>query len=284
MKVNSVDTKKGIYIFQLDEKNYIKFCPKRGGLITNWVSDGKEILYFDEKRFIDKTKSIRGGIPILFPICGNLDIPNSLFGKNYMQFMQHGFARDLQWQHFLNNKKNSLFLILKDTEKTKTFYPFNFLLKIEVFLKINYLKFIINIKNKTNIEMPVNFGLHPYFNISDFKNLNFIDSPLSCQDQKNNFLSNTFDELKNINNGIDLLMYTSGRSSFRDNFFKRQVTLIHPSPFDLGVIWSDPPRKMVCLEPWTSPRNSLVNGLRKISIPPNSLQILDASILINTLK
>ena len=284
MKVNSVDNKKGIYVFQLDEKNYIKFCPKRGGLITNWVSEGREILYFDEKRFIDKTKSIRGGIPILFPICGNLDIPNSLFGKNYMPFMQHGFARDLQWQHYLNKKKNSLFLILQDTEKTKTFYPFNFELKIEVSLKINCLKFIINIENKTNIDMPINFGLHPYLNISDFKNLNFIDNPLNCQDQKNNFLRNTFDELKNINNGIDLLMYTSGRSSFRDNFFKRQVTLIHPSPFDLGVIWSDPPRKMVCLEPWTSPRNSLVNGLRKISIPPNSLQILDASILINTLK
>ncbi len=284
MKVNSVDKKQGIYVFQLDEKNYIKFCPKRGGLITNWVSEGREILYFDEKRFIDTTKSIRGGIPILFPICGNLDIPNSLFGKNYMPFMQHGFARDLQWQHCLNEQKNSLYLILQDTEKTKTFYPFNFELKIEVSLKINCLKFIINIRNKTNIEMPINFGLHPYFNISAFKNLNFIDNPLNCQDQKSNFLRNTFDELKNINNGIDLLMYTSGRISFRDNFFKRQVTLIHPSPFDLGVIWSDPPRKMVCLEPWTSPRNSLVNGLRKISIPPNSSQILDASILINTLK
>ena len=284
MKVNSVDNKEDIYVFQLDEKNYIKFCPKRGGLITNWVSEGREILYFDEKRFIDKTKSIRGGIPILFPICGNLDIPNSLFGKNYMPFMQHGFARDLQWQHCLNKKKNSLFLILQDTEKTNTFFPFNFELKIEVSLKINCLKFIINIENKTNIEMPINFGLHPYLNISDFKNLNFIDSPLNCQDQKNNFLRNTFEELKNINNGIDLLMYTSGRISFRDNLFKRQVTLLHPSPFDLGVIWSDPPRKMVCLEPWTSPRNSLVNGLRKISIPPNSSQILDASILINTLK
>ena len=284
VKVNSVDNKKGIYVFQLDEKNYIKFCPNRGGLITNWVSEGREILYFDEKRFIDKTKSIRGGIPILFPICGNLDIPNSLFGKKYMPFMQHGFARDLQWQHCLNEQKNSLCLILQDTEKTKTFYPFNFELKIEVSLKINCLKFIINIQNKTNIEMPINFGLQPYFNISDFKNLNFIDNPLNCQDQKNNSLRNTFDELKNINNGIDLLMYTSGRSSFQDDFFKRQVTLMHPSPFDLGVIWSDPPRKMVCLEPWTSPRNSLVNGLRKISIPPNSSQILDASILINTLK
>ena len=201
-----------------------------------------------------------------------------------MPLMQHGFARDLQWKHCLNEKKNSLCLILEDTKKTKILYPFNFELKIEVSLKINCLKFMINIKNKTNIEMPVNFGLHPYFNISDFKNLNFIDNQLSCHDQKNNSLRNTFDELKNINNGIDLLMYTSGRSSFRDNFFKRQVTLMHPSPFDLGVIWSDPPRKMVCVEPWTSPRNSLVNGLRKILIPPNSSQILDASILINTLK
>ncbi len=282
MKVNSVDKNKGIFVFQLDDKNYINFCPKRGGLLTDWVSDGKEILYFDEKRFIDKTKSIRGGIPILFPICGFLDIPNSLFGENYMQLMQHGFARDLEWQHYLDDKKNFLCLTLQDTEKTKIYYPFNFELKIEISLKINCLKFIINIQNKTNIEMPVNFGLHPYFNISDFKNLEFVDNPLNCQNQKNNCLRNTFDELKNINNGIDLLIYTSGKSSFRDNFFKRQVTLIHPSPFDLGVIWSDPPRKMVCLEPWTSPRNSLVNGLRQILIPPNSSQILDASILINT--
>jgi len=53
-----------IFVFQLDQNNYIKFCPDRGGVITNWVSDGNEILYFDETRFMDKTKSIRGGIPI----------------------------------------------------------------------------------------------------------------------------------------------------------------------------------------------------------------------------
>ena len=77
MKINLVNKKEAIYSFQLDENNYIKFCPDRGGIITNWVSDNKEILYFDEKRFLDKTKSIRGGIPILFPICGNLDRFNS---------------------------------------------------------------------------------------------------------------------------------------------------------------------------------------------------------------
>ncbi len=284
MEINLINKNSSIYTFQLDEKNYIKFCPERGGIITNWVSDGKEILYFDEKRFLDKTKSIRGGIPILFPICGSLNITNSLFGKNYMQFMQHGFARDLQWQYCLNDKKNSLFLILQDNENTKKYYPYEFELRIEVSLKINFLKLEINIQNKTNIDMPMNFGLHPYFNISDLKNLDFMDYPVNCQNQKNNFLRNTSDELENINNGIDLLMYTSGRISFRDNFLKRQVTLINPPPFDLSIIWSDPPRKMVCLEPWTSPRNSLIDGLRKIVISKNSSQILNASIQINTFK
>ena len=284
MQIKLVNKNQGLYIFQLDENNYIKFCPERGGVITSWVSENNEILYLDEKRFLDRKKSIRGGIPILFPICGNLNISNSLFGKKYLQLPQHGFARDLPWQYSLNKKEKSLCLVLQDSEITRKYYPFDFEVRIEVNLKINCLEFKIHIQNKTNSEMPINFGLHPYFNISDFKNLEFFDYPLNCQDQKRNILINTLEDLKNIHNGIDLLMYSSGKSSFRDNIFKRQVTLNHPYPFDLGVIWSNPPRKMICLEPWTSPRNSLVDGLRKILIPPNVSQRFDASIQINSLK
>ena len=112
MDIKLINKDQGIFVFQLDQKNYIKFCPERGGVITNWVSDGKEILYFDEKRFMDKTKSIRGGIPILFRICGNLNTSSSVFGKDYSQLMQHGFARDLQWQYSFNENEKSLFLYL----------------------------------------------------------------------------------------------------------------------------------------------------------------------------
>ena len=79
-------------------------------------------------------------------------------------------------------------------------------------------------------------------------------------------------------------MYTSGKSSFRDNILKREVTLYHPYPFDLAVIWSDPPRQMICLEPWTSPRNSLVDGFRRILIPRYASQKIDASIQIKSFK
>jgi len=283
VEITSVNNQ-GIYTFKLDEKNYIKFCPERGGLITNWVSDGKEILYLDEKRFMDKTKSIRGGIPILFPICGNLSTSSSVFGKDYLQLKQHGFARDLEWQYCSNENEKSLCLFLNESKKTKKYYPFDFELRIEVILKINCLEFEITIYNKTDIAMPINFGLHPYFNVSDFKNLEFIDNPLNCQNQEKNVIGNTLDELNNINLGVDLLMYTSGRSSFRDRVFKRQVTLNHPYPFNLGVIWSDPPRRMICLEPWTSPRNSFIDGFRNIIIPSNDSQRFDASIQIKSLN
>jgi len=274
----------GIYAFHLDQNNYIKFCPERGGVITNWVSDGKEILYFDEKRFLDKTKSIRGGIPILFPICGNLNISSSVFGKEFLPLPQHGFARDLQWQYYFNENEKILCLFLNESKKTKKYYPFDFELKIEVTLKINFLEFEITIHNKTDFAMPMNFGLHPYFNVSDFKNLKFVDNPRNCQDQERNTISNTLDELKKINLGVDLLMHTSGRSSFRDKIFKREINLNHPYPFDLGVIWSDPPRRMICLEPWTSPRNSFVDGSRNIMIPSNDIKRLNASIQIKSLK
>ena len=284
MQIQLFDKDQGIFIFQLDKNNYIKFCPERGGIITNWVSDGKEILYFDEKRFMDKTKSIRGGIPILFPICGNLNTFSSVFGKDYLQFIQHGFARDLQWQCSLNENEKSLSLFLNQSNETRRYYPFDFQLKIDVTLKINCLKLKITIHNKTNIAMPINFGLHPYFNVSDFKNLEFINNPLNCQNQEKNIISNTLDELNNMNLGVDLLMYTSGRSAFRDKIFKRQVTLNHPYPFDIGVIWTDPPRRMICLEPWTSPRNSFIDGFRNIMIPSNDSRKFDASIQIKSFK
>ena len=111
MKLELSNKDQGIFVFQLDKNNYIKFCPERGGVITNWVSDGNEILYFDETRFMDKTKSIRGGIPILFPICGNLNTSSSVFGNSYLQLPQHGFARDLQWQY--STKENEKILSRK---------------------------------------------------------------------------------------------------------------------------------------------------------------------------
>ena len=272
----------GIHTIFKDNNNFINFCPSRGGIITNWVFNDYQILYFDQKRFLDKSKSIRGGIPILFPICGNLE-RKSLFGDNFLDLMQHGFAREQEWNFGFNQSKNTLCLTLSDNKKTRKYYPYFFQLKIEITFSIETLIFNIEIFNKSNTTMPVNFGLHPYFNISDFNNVKFLDYSKCCLNQKNNNLVKTENLLRNSCRGIDLLMYSSGKTSFIDYGLKRKIILTNPSPFDISVIWSDPPRQMLCMEPWTSPRNSLGNGFRKIEIIPNSSQKLDASISVENL-
>lgn len=70
----------------------LRLVPERGGLLTGWRCGGREILYLDADRFADPALSVRGGMPVLFPICGNLhgdQLP--LPGGSY-PMRQHGFA------------------------------------------------------------------------------------------------------------------------------------------------------------------------------------------------
>ena len=281
MEIQCKNIERNIFRLILDKYNYIEFCPERGGVLTDWTSNGTKILYFDQSRFLDNRLSIRGGVPILFPICGNNEKNISLFGRNYSQLPQHGFARDIAWQFKLNEEKNCLNLSLKDNQLTQQYYPFSFEIKIDIMINLNSLIYQVEIFNYSSNQMPISFGLHPYFNISDFKNIKFQDYPLVCIDQKSNSLQLTEEYLFNMHKGIDLLMYSSGPLSFIDYSFGRKITLINPYPFDINVIWSDPPRKMICLEPWTSPRNSLINGVRRILIPPYSSKHLKASIIVD---
>jgi len=57
-------------------KDKLRFVPERGGLLTGWQCNGAEIIYLDEQRFLDPSQSIRGGAPVLFPICGTCPTTN----------------------------------------------------------------------------------------------------------------------------------------------------------------------------------------------------------------
>ena len=92
----------------LDTKDSLRIVPERGGLITSWVCQGREMLYFDQSRFMDKSKSIRGGIPILFPICGDLPDNKFYFENRSYSMKQHGFARDMAWDLTASNDNNGI--------------------------------------------------------------------------------------------------------------------------------------------------------------------------------
>ena len=247
--------------------SFIRIVPERGGLITEWRSKGKDLLYFDFERFLDTDKSVRGGIPILFPICGDLSDGYFLGKKKYF-LKQHGFARDLPWSINLLKDGLGIRLKLSDTKYSRSYFPFFFTLFMDVYLKEKSLQMVVKIFNQSEESMPFSFGLHPYFQVTNLKNLKIDGLPGKCIDQTNMKVTNATDQIRILDKGVDFLSYPSSSIKLFDSLSRTVIELIHQEPFDTTVIWTDPPRQMVCVEPWTSPRNSLVTGDRKLEIKP----------------
>ena len=131
-----------------DTGDRLKIVPERGGLITSWICNGRELLYLDHLRFKDWTKSIRGGIPVLFPICGELPDDKYLLENKEYFLKQHGFARDASWQLNTLDDKSGILLSLHQTKQSLLSFPFHFHLEMEIRLESNSLNilsdFILN--------------------------------------------------------------------------------------------------------------------------------------------
>ena len=244
--------------------------PERGGLITGWRCGERELLYFDPDRFADPSKSVRGGIPVLFPICGNL--PGDVFRLDGVDYTlkQHGFARDLPWQLQLLEDQGGIRLSLSDTELTLAAYPFAFLLEMDVRPVQGALEIGITIHNRSARSMPFSFGLHPYFSVDDPAQTELVGLNDRCFNHLEMAEADTASQLKRLAEGVDFLCRPAGPVTLVDHSSGRQLQLQHEAPLDLTVIWTEPPRRMVCLEPWTGPRQSLISGDRKLEIAPEA--------------
>lgn len=239
----------------------LRVVPERGGLVTGWRSGGEEILYFDAERFADPAKSVRGGIPVLFPICGGL--PDS-------PLPQHGFARDQSWDLRELDDGSGVQLNLGDNAATRALYPHAFALSLALQPRPGSLAITAVVENRGDTPMPFSLGLHPYFNVSDLGAVRFEGLPERCFNHLTMADDATSDQLQRLEAGIDLLVRPEGEVRMLDLATGRTITLQGSHPLDLAVLWTDPPRSMVCLEPWTAPRLALISGDRRLELAPGA--------------
>ena len=116
--------------------------------------------------------------------------------------------------------------------------------------------------------MPFSLGLHPYLATSSLEGLRLSGLPPSCLDHRTMAPAATAEQLAQLTGGVDLLAGPVPRVLLEDPGASRAIALELEPPLDLAVLWSDPPRPMVCLEPWTAPRGSLVSGDRRLLLSP----------------
>lgn len=252
----------------------VEVVPERGGIITRWRVQDQEILYLDAERFANPELTVRGGIPILFPICGNL--PNSSYiyrGQSY-SLKQHGFARDLPWTVIDQTDQGTagITLALSSSAETRAVYPFDFQLIFTYQLHGNTLTLRQQYINQSDQLLPFSTGLHPYFEVADKTQLQFEIPATQFQNQQEQTSHPFTGQFDFEADEIDLAFRPLSQSSARVLDLQRRLSLMleYDSSYSTLVFWTIKGKNYYCLEPWSAPRNALNTGDSLIQLEPQA--------------
>lgn len=265
----------------------LEVVPERGGIITRWQIGDREILYLDADRFANPDQTVRGGIPILFPICGNLpDNTYTYKGQSYT-LKQHGFARDLPWAVLdqVADSRASLVLGLESNEYTRARYPFDFQLTFTYTLDGHTLTLHQRYTNRSSEPMPFSAGFHPYFLVSDKSQLAFEIPATEFQDHISQNVRPFIGSFDFSQDEIDVAFgsVSSQIARVTDRNQGMQLTLEYSTAFSTLVFWTLIGKEFYCLEPWSAPRNALNTGDHLLYLDPGASLEIEVSLSANFL-
>ncbi len=250
----------------------LELVPERGGIATSWQVQNQEMFYLDSERFTHPELSVRGGIPILFPICGNLPEDRYSHAGQFYKLKQHGFARDMPWQaQETDPEQAALTLVLESNLQTLEVYPFEFQLAFTYALQGRSLLLTQRHSNRSNQPMPISTGLHPYFCVSDKSQLQ-VEIPASQYQEKSSPNPQPFQgldfELEEIDRAFRPLSQQTSRVIDRQRQLSLQLD--YDSHYSTLVFWAVKGKDFYCLEPWSAPRNAMNTGENLLIVPPQS--------------
>jgi len=284
--VSSQQKQYNTYILSDDSTNsQIEVVPERGGLVTSWRINGQEVFYLDIERFTHPDLSVRGGNPILFPLCGNL--PNNTYNVDGTDFniKQHGFARELPWTVTAESNQGgaSVTVELTSNEQTKAVYPFDFNVLFTYVLRGNTLEIRQEYKNLSSTQMPFSSGFHPYFLCGD-KNQIEANIPSASYEDNRTKESFAFDGKFNFEQDeIDSVFgkLSSRSTSVVDNDRKLKIAIDYDDFYTYLVFWTVKGKEFYCLEPWSATRNALNTKEHLTVLEPNASCTAVVSITAN---
>jgi galactose mutarotase-like enzyme len=246
--------------------------PDRGGIATSWRVGDRELLYLDADRFTDPKLSVRGGIPILFPICGNLPENTYSVGDKQYTLKQHGFARELPWQVVSHSTETdaSLTVMLESNDATREVYPFDFSVSFTYRIVGGDLIIDQTYTNKSATPMPFSTGLHPYFAALAKDRLTFEIPADSYQEKQTGEIHPFAGKFDFSQAEIDAAFtdVKANVATVRDAGQQLTLTMASSPNYRTVVFWTVAGKDFYCLEPWTAPRNSLNTGVDLLHVAP----------------
>lgn len=249
--------------------SWITVCPERGGIIIGYGTNGQEHLYLNDETFYDRKQNIRGGIPILFPISGQLPEGKYEWANEQHTIPNHGLARIHPWEVIetvADEEKASISILFESSIGTKEAFPFNFKVVFTYTLKDNRLFIHQTYRNTDTHPMPIYPGFHPYFKANS--------KVISIDTGAETYFDYNDGETKNFSNKIDLEGLTESvelenkRTDVSAKIDEVDLQINMAQDFRYTVLWTEQDKEFVCVEPWTRRTGELNRQEELIIVDP----------------
>ncbi|HEX5659467.1 MAG TPA: galactose mutarotase [Polyangiales bacterium] len=247
-----------------DANSRVEVAPQRGGLVTSFQVDGRELLYLEPATLADASKNVRGGIPVLFPSPGKLRDDTFSYEGKRGALKQHGFARNLPWT------VEGSTLTLEANAQTRAQFPWDFRYALTITLQGARLRLGIRVENPGVEPLPFGLGFHPYFVLRD-KTAAKIDTQASTIFDNVTKEVRPFTGFDFTRKEQDLYLLDHGSTHSALHYGDGSRLEVRASPdFTRWVVWSLADKDYVCIEPWTSPPDALNTGEGLLRLAPGA--------------
>ncbi|WP_276355443.1 aldose epimerase [Cohnella caldifontis] len=248
----------------------VRICPERGGIVIGAELGGRQLLYLDPDTFYDPEANIRGGIPVLFPICGQLRGGEYEWEGRTYKMKNHGVARNRPWTEAATGADGSAWvqLTLRSTPDTLASYPFEFELRFTYRLREGALTIEQEYRNLSDRPMPMVAGFHPYF-ATEGKNLPYVTDAQRYLDYNDGAVKpfeGTLD-LTGMKESAALLDAARPEIAFPLST-EAMVKMTYGEEFRYVVLWSVEGKPFVCVEPWTALNEALNDKKGLLQVQP----------------
>jgi galactose mutarotase-like enzyme len=267
-----------------EAKARVVVAPPRGGMVTRFVVGESNVLYLDPETLADPTKNVRGGIPVLFPIAGKLAGDSYVRGGATYAMKQHGFARQMAWTIVDQADEGCarLGLGLEANPMTRAQYPFDFRLAMTYVLEEGRLTVEMRVSNLGDAPMPIQPGLHPYFQLADKDKAaaRVVTEATQAFDNRAGAVTALHGPIDLTGEVVDLHLL---------DHWPRTVRLTRPGDRDLElalgvpdrllIVWTERGKDFVCVEPWSARGNAFNDG-GAVEVPPGGTYATSFSIAL----
>ncbi|PLT31880.1 aldose epimerase family protein [Peribacillus deserti] len=255
----------------MESDSWLKVAPERGGLIIGFGVDGEELLFLNKETFYNRDANVRGGIPILFPISGQLNNGQYEWGGQVYSMKNHGVARNYPWEVVRTSTDNGVSMTLKlsSNEDTKQSFPFDFELEFTYSLKGRTLTITQEYLNHSDDSMPIYAGFHPYFWTKQ-KDLHYTTDAqhyFDYNDLNTHSIAESID-LSDKKESLALIDSSNREIGFELPDTHKHITMQYGPEFKYIYLWSEADQDFICVEPWMARTGELHRKQELVEIGP----------------